>query len=363
MRGNDDQNDAMFIYTSPDSFVPKDHPLRPIRAMTDEALSRLSKEFSQIYSHTGRPSIPPERLLKALLLQALYSIRSNRLLAEQIGYSILFRWFIGMGLDERVWDHSTFSQNQDRLIGSDVAAKFFQAVNQQAQKAGLLSDEHFTVDGTLLEAWASVKSFQPKDGPPKDGSGGGRNSEIDFRGEKRSNDTHVSKTDPQAKLFRKGKGKEAKLSYMGHLLTENRNGLIVSACVTEATGTAEREAAEQMLIKSGGKRQRRRTVGADKNYDTKGFVSKIRSLRVTPHVAQNTSNRASAIDGRTTRHEGYQLSQRDRKRIEEPFGWMKMVAMLRKVRYRGTQKLNWHFLLTATAYNLVRMRNLGVAAS
>jgi transposase len=360
MRGNHDKNDAMFIYTSPDSFVPKDHPLRPIRTMVDEALSRLSKDFSKMYSHTGRPSIAPERLLKALLLQALYSIRSNRLLVEQIGYSILFRWFIGMGLDERVWDHSTFSQNQDRLLGSDVAAKFFQAVQQQAKKAGLLSDEHFSVDGTLLEAWASVKSFQPKDGPPK--SGGGRNGEVDFHGEKRTNDTHASKTDPQAKLFRKGKGKEAKLSYMGHLLTENRNGLVVSACVTEATGTAERDAAEQMLHKAGGKRQRRRTVAADKNYDTKSFIAQARALKVTPHVAQNNSHRASAIDGRTTRHNGYRLSQRARKRIEETFGWMKTIAQFRKVRYRGTQKLDWYFVFTATAYNLVRMRNLGVAA-
>lgn len=362
MRGNDDRNDAMFIYTSPESFVPKDHPLRPIRTMVDDALTRLSQDFSKMYSHTGRPSIAPERLLKALLLQALYSIRSNRLLVEQIGYSILFRWFIGMGLDERVWDHSTFSQNQQRLIGSDVATKFFQAVQQQAKKAGLLSDEHFTVDGTLLEAWASVKSFQPKDGPPKDGDSSGRNSEVDFRGEKRTNDTHESKTDPQSKLFRKGKGKEAKLSYMGHLLTENRNGLVVGGCVTEANGTAEREAAEQMLAKTGGKRRRRRTVAADKNYDTKGFVTKVRALKVTPHVAQNQSNRASAIDGRTTRHEGYRLSQRVRKRIEETFGWMKTVAQFRKVRYRGTEKLNWYFLFTATAYNLVRMRNLGVAA-
>jgi transposase len=355
MRGNNDQNDAMFIYTSPEGFVPKDHPLRPIRIMVDKALDSLSKDFSQMYSHTGRPSIPPERLLKALLLQTLYSIRSNRLLVEQIGYSILFRWFIGMALDEPVWDHSTFSQNQNRLIGSDVAAKFFKAIKQQAKKVGLLSDEHFSVDGTLLEAWASVKSFQPKDGPPKDG-GGGRNAEVDFHGEKRTNETHASKTDPQAKLFRKGKGKEAKLSYGGHLMTENRNGLVIEACITEATGTAE-----QMLRKTR-KGRRRRTVGADKNYDTKGFVAKMRELDVTPHVAQNTSNRSSAIDGRTTRHEGYRLSQRYRKRIEETFGWMKTVAQLRKVRYRGTEKLNWYFLFTATAYNLVRMRNLGVAA-
>ena len=361
MRGDNDRNDAMFIYASPESFVPKDHPLRPIRTMVDEALAKLSKDFSQMYSHTGRPSIPPERLLKALLLQALYSIRSNRLLVEQISYNVLFRWFIGMALDERVWDHSTFSQNQQRLIGSDVATKFFGAIQQQARKAELLSDEHFTVDGTLLEAWASVKSFQPKDGPPDEG-GSGRNGEVNFRGEKRTNDTHESKTDPQSKLFRKGNGKEAKLSYMGHLLTDNRNGLVVSACVTQASGTAEREAAEQMLQKTGKKRQRRRTVGADKNYDTKGFIAKVRALKVTPHVAQNQSNRASAIDGRTTRHDGYRFSQRARKRIEETFGWMKTVAQFRKVRYRGTQKLDWYFVFTATAYNLVRMRNLGVAA-
>ena len=358
MRGIDDKRDAMFIYLSPEDFVPADHPLRPIRTMVDAALEGLSAEFNRIYSHTGRPSIPPEKLLKALILQALYSIRSNRMLTEQIGYSILFRWFLGMALDEPVWDHSSFTQNQQRLIGSEAASRFFQRVLEQARKKKLLSAEHFTVDGTLLESWASLKSFQPRDGAPP--SGEGRNPEVDFKGTKRTNDTHASTTDPQAKLMRHGVGKEAKLCWMGHVLTENRNGLVVATSLTQASGTAEREAAEQMLRQA--KKRSRITLGADKGYDVKAFVETLRSLKVTPHIACRESHGSWAIDGRTTRHAGYHISQRARKRIEEVFGWLKTVGVFRKLRYIGQKKIAWYFTLALSVYNLVRMRSLGVAA-
>jgi len=358
MRGIDDKRDAMFIYLSPEDFVPADHPLRPIRSMVDAALEGLSAEFNRMYSHTGRPSIPPEKLLKALILQALYSIRSNRMLTEQIGYSILFRWFLGMALDEPVWDHSSFTQNQQRLIGSEAAGLFFQRVLQQARKKKLLSAEHFTVDGTLLESWASLKSFQPRDGAPP--SAEGRNPEVDFKGRKRTNDTHASTTDPQAKLMRHGLGKEAKLCWMGHVLTENRNGLVVATSLTQASGTAEREAAEQMLRET--RKRRRITLGADKGYDVKAFIETLRTLKVTPHIARRESRGSSAIDGRTTRHAGYHISQRTRKRIEEVFGWIKTVGVFRKLRYVGQEKIAWYFTLALSVYNLVRMRSLGVAA-
>lgn len=358
MRGNDNNTEALFVYLSPETFVPKNHPLRPIRAMADKALAELHNEFEAMYSHTGRPSIPPEKLLKGLLLQALYTIRSNRLLVEQIGYNVLFRWFLGLALDEDVWDHSSFSTNQERLINSDAAQKFLAKIVEQARKAKLLSDEHFSVDGTLIEAWASIKSFQPKDGPKPPV---GRNQEKDFHGKKLKNDTHASSTDPESRLFKKGAGKEAKLSYMGHALMENRNGLIVSGRVTHATGTAEREAGAEMVASVPG--TKRITVGGDKNYDTKDFVKTLRGLNATAHVAQNNTNRSSAIDGRTTRHEGYKVSLKIRKRIEETFGWIKTIGNLRKTRYRGVDKVDWYFNLTAAAYNLVRMRNLGVAAS
>jgi transposase len=348
----------MFIYLSPEDFVPADHPLRPIRTMVDAALEGLSAEFNRMYSHTGRPSIPPEKLLKALILQALYSIRSNRMLTEQIGYSILFRWFLGMALDEPVWDHSSFTQNQQRLIGSEAAGLFFQRVLEQARKKKLLSAEHFTVDGTLLESWASLKSFQPRDGAPP--SAEGRNPEVDFKGRKRTNDTHASTTDPQAKLMRHGLGKEAKLCWMGHVLTENRNGLVVATSLTQASGTAEREAAEQMLRKT--RKRSRITLGADKGYDVKAFVETLRSLKVTPHIACRENRGSAAIDGRTTRHAGYLISQRTRKRIEEVFGWLKTVGVFRKLRYIGQEKIAWHFTLALSVYNLVRMRSLGVAA-
>jgi len=359
MRGLEDRSDALFLYVSPDSFVPAEHPLRPIRLMADKALSSLSGEFDQMYSHTGRPSVPPEVLLKSLLLQILFSIRSNRSLVEQLGYNILYRWFLGVSLEERIWDHSTFSQNQERLIGTDLAAKFLQKIIEQAKEARLLSKEHFSVDGTLIEAWASIKSFQPRGKGP--GNRTGRNDSADFHGKTLKNDTHASTTDPESRLFRKGKGKESKLCYMGHVLMENRNGLVVDTRLTLAAGTAEREAAAEMVQNIPG--TRRVTVGADKGYDTEGFVATLRSLQATPHVARNDTNRKSAIDGRTTRHPGYEASGRIRKRIEETFGWLKTIGTLRKARYRGREKISWYFTLAVSAYNLVRMRNLGLGVA
>jgi transposase len=327
--------------------------------MADEALKNMSDRFDGMYAKTGRPSIPPEKLLRAQLIQMLYSVRSERLLMEEIDYSMLYRWFVGMNLDEPVWDVTVFTKNRNRLLEGDVAREFLAEVVRQAQRQGLTSDEHFTVDGTLIEAWASLKSFQRKDekkGPPDDLG----NPTVDFHGEKRSNDTHQSTTDPDARLARKGNGKEAKLSYTGNLLTENRNGLIVNTEVFQSNGTAERDAALVMLEQIPGCGQV--TVGADKGYDTKDFVSECRHpLRVTPHVAQNTKRRGgSAIDGRTTRHEGYELSQQKRKRIEECFGWLKTIALMRKVRHRGLEKVGWVFTFAAAAYNLVRMRKLTV---
>ena len=361
MRGFEEQTDALFVYISPESFVPKDHPLRPIREMVDTALENLSPVFCQMYSHTGRPSIPPERLLKAMLLQVLYSIPSNIKLVEQIHFSILFRWFLGLGLDEPVWDDSSFSTNQERLIQTDVAAKFLAEVLEQAKRKKLLSKDHFSVDGTLIQAWASIKSFKPRDddqNPPA-----GKNPTRDFRGEKLVNETHASTTDPEARLYRKSSTHEAKMSFAAHILTENRNGLVVVSKVTEADGFAERDAAETMLAKVAPKK-RRITVAADKNYDTKKLVKAMRTMKVTPHVAQNTERKGgSAIDGRTTRHSGYAVSQKFRKRIEEVFGWLKTTGQFRQTRYRGVEKINWHFTLAVAAYNLVRMRNLGVCAT
>lgn len=360
MRGKDVQQQAMFSYLSPEARVPKDHPLRPIRDMVNQALAELSGEFQAMYSREGRRSIPPEKLLRALLLQILYTIRSERLLMEQLEYNLLFRWFVGLSMDDQVWDHSVFSKNQERFLGSDLAAAFFARIQKQAAAAGLLSDEHFTVDGTLIEAWASLKSFRPKDAPPPEG-GGDRNPEVDFHGEKRLNQTHASTTDPEARLFKKGKGKEAKLCFMGHVLMENRHGLVVSPRLTAATGTAEREAAVAMVEAIPGRH--RITVGGDKAYDTREFVQSLRALKAVPHVAQNCNGRKSAIDGRTTRHSGYTVSQRLRKRVEEIFGWMKTVGNLRKTRHRGEDRVGWAFTLTAAAYNLVRMRNLIWASS
>jgi transposase len=361
MRGFEQQSDALFVYISPESFVPQDHPLRPIRQMVDLALEDLSPVFCQMYSHTGRPSVPPEQLLKAMLLQVLYSIPSNIKLVEQIHFSILFRWFLGLGLDEPVWDHSSFSKNQERLIETDVAAQFLAAILEQATSKKLLSKDHFSVDGTLIQAWASIKSFKPKDDdqePPA-----GKNPTRDFRGEKLVNDTHASTTDPEARLYRKSSTHEARMSFAAHVLTENRSGLVMASQVTGANGCAERSAAQEMLAKvAPGKR--RITVAADKNYDTKDFVKAARKLKVTPHVAQNTGRKGgSAIDGRTTRHSGYTVSQKFRKRIEEVFGWLKTTGQFRQTRYRGVTKINWYFTLAVAAYNLVRMRNLGVCVT
>ena len=354
MRGADDQSDFLFSYVSPEHRVPADHPLRPIRKMTDAALERLSGRFETMYSELGRPSIPPEQLLRALLLQYLYSVRSERLLIEQLDYNLLFRWFVGLGLDEPIWDHSTFSKNRDRLLAGDVGTAFFDAVLAEARTHRLLSDEHFTVDGTLLEAWASHKSFRPKDTadrPPDDPS----NPTVNFRGERRKNDTHQSTTDPEARLYKKGVGRPAQLAYLGHVLMENRSGLVVDTRVTPADGYGERDAALVMIAdRSGG----RVTLGGDKGYDYPEFVAALRQIEVTPHVAQNTTNRRSAIDARTTRHAGYAISQRRRKRVEEAFGWMKTIGLLRKLRHRGGPKVDWIFRFTAAAYNLIRIRNL-----
>jgi transposase len=360
MRGEDTQQGAIFSYLSPEQRVPADHPLRPIHKMTDRILARLSPRFEAMYSDTGRPSIAPEKLLRALLLQVLYTVRSERLLMEQLDYNLLFRWFVGLNMDDPVWVPTVFSKNRDRLLEGDVAEAFFDEVLAEAKSEGLLSDEHFTVDGTLLEAWASVKSFKRKDGgsdPPADNDPG--NPTVNFHQEKRSNETHQSTTDPEARLARKGDGKEAKLSYAGHVLMENRNGLIVNAQITQATGRAEREAAVAMVDEIPGQKQV--TLGADKNYDTQQFVADMRERQVTPHVAQNNNGRRSAIDGRTTGHAGYEISQRKRKKVEESFGWMKTVGLLRKLRHRGKEKVGWMFTFTAAIYNLVRIRNLATA--
>ena len=358
MRGCDERTGALFSYVDLEARVRADHPLRPIRAIVNEALAALEGEFAPLYAHLGRPSIPPEKLLRAMLLQAFYSIRSERQLMERIEFDLLFRWFVGLGIDDPAWDHSTFSKNRDRLLEGDIAAEFLAAILAQPRVKRLLSSDHFSVDGTLIEAWASMKSFRPKDGsgdePPVDS---GRNAEADFRGEKRSNATHASTSDPDAKLYRKGPGKEAKLCFMGHALMENRSGLLVGTCLTRADGHAERVAA-LALIEPHADRPRAITLGADKGYDAEDFVNELRSLRVTPHVAQNTSGRRSAIDGRTTRHAGYALSQRIRKRIEEAFGWIKMVAGQQKTRFRGVERVGFAFTFAAAAYNLVCLPRL-----
>jgi transposase len=344
---------------SPEKRVRKDHPLRTVRAMVDKVLQQLSPRFDAMYAKVGRPSIPPEQLLRAQLLQMLYSIRSERLLMEEIDYSMLFRWFIGLNLDDEVWDATVFTKNRDRLLEADVAKEFLAHVVAQARVKGLTSDEHFTVDGTLLEAWAGAKSFQPKDKKPVPPDDPG-NPTVNFRGERRSNETHASKTDPESLLARKGEGKESKLSYSGNLLVENRNGLIVDAEVFQANGTAERDAALVMLEKLPG--MQAVTVGGDKGFDTRDFVKECRNLRVTPHVAQNHERPGgSAIDGRITRYAGYAISQKKRKRIEECFGWLKTIALMRKVRHRGVCKVDWIFTFACAAYNLVRMRNLAAA--
>jgi transposase len=358
MRGDDQQQTGMFSYVSLEERVPPDHPLRAIRKTVDEVLRAMAKDFDGMYARTGRPSVPPERLLRAVLLQIFYSVRSERMLMEQMQYNLLFRWFVGLELDEPVWNHAVFSKNRERLLNQDVARAFFGRVLEQAKPH--LSDEHFSVDGTLIEAWASQKSFQRTEG--------GDDEPGQFRGQKRTNETHESKTDPDSRLYRKGHGQEAKLGYLGHVLMENRNGLVVDALLTQADGTAERDAALLLLYRKWRARRRRgqrgpMSVGADKGYDTRDFVETARAMNIRPHVARNTERSGgSAIDGRTARHASYRVSQGKRPLIEKIFGWMKQTGGMKKTKLRGLLKVSWQFLMTAAAYNLWRLPKLGQAA-
>jgi transposase len=359
MRGSDQQSGSLFSFVDLEARVRADHPLRPIRTIVNAALERLSPEFAALYAGVGRPSIPPERLLRALLLQAFYGLRSERQIVERLEFDLLFRWFVGLGIDDAAWDQTTFGKNRDRLLSGDVAARFLAEVLADRKVKQLLSTEHFSVDGTLIEAWASIKSFRSKDGsdePPAPG----RNGERDFHGERRSNDTHASTTDPDARLLRKSAGQEAKLCFMGHALMENRNGLIIGACLTQADGHAERVAALAM-IEPHADRQGRITLAADKGYDSEDFVNELRSMNVAPHVAAKI--RGSAIDGRTTRHPGYAASLRIRKRIEEAFGWAKGAAGFARTRHRGLARVGWQFTLAMAAYNLVRLPKLLASAA
>src|ERR1700739_1648413 len=360
MRGRDEGSEGFFSYVRLEERIPRDHPLRSIRALADEALAKLNRRFEGLYSTMGRPSIAPEMLLRATLLQAFFSVRSERMLMEQINYNLLFRWFVGLPMDAEVWHPTVFTHNRDRLLEAEVAHEFLAALLGLPRVKKLLSSEHFSVDGTLIDAWASMKSFRPKDGsgePPAPG----RNGERDFHNEKRSNETHASTTDPDARLYRKGPGQSAKLAYLGHVMMENRHALVIDTRLTLATGTAEREAALEMVADRPG--NHRITLGADKAYDVAEFIADLREYNVTPHVAQNTTKRRSAIDGRTTRHPGYVVSGRVRKRIEEVFGWSKAAAGFRKTHHRGLARVGWMFTLTATAYNLVRLPKLvGVVA-
>jgi transposase len=353
MRGDDRQQGAMWSYISPEQRIPVDHPLREIREMVNAVLKDMSRTFGRIYAKEGRPSIPPEHLLRALLLQVLYSVRSERMLMEQLDYNLLFRWFVGLNMDDPVWSPTTFSKNRERLIDAAIADKFFERVLVLAREAGFLSNEHFTVDGTLIEAWAGHKSFKPKDASGDDPNSGG-NADVDFRGQKRSNDTHASTTDPDARLYRKSHGTESKLCFAGHVLMDNRHGLAVDSRLTTATSRSEREAALEMA--AGVQDRSGVTLGADKGYDTRGFVEELRSLKITPHVAAKVKH--SAIDGRTTRHAGYATSQKKRKRVEEIFGWLKTIALLRKTRHRGKERVDWMLRFSLAVYNLVRIRNL-----
>jgi transposase len=364
MRGSDGQSGSLFSYVDLEARVRRDHPLRMIREITNAALDALSDDLGALYPpRLGRPSIPPERLLRAMLLQAFYGIRSERLLMERIEFDLLFRWFVGLGVDDPAWDHSSFTKNRDRLLEGRIAAKLLEAVLAQPKVTQLLSSDHFSVDGTLIEAWASIKSFRRKDGRDQDGDGPGRNAERSFHGEKRSNETHESTTDPEARLYKKGDGQAAKLCYMGHALMENRHGLAVGGGVSQATGTAERDTA-LALIDQRQPRRRRITLGADKAYDVTAFVQDLRARSVTPHIAIDGhlskigKPRKTAIDGRTTRHAGYDISQRCRKRIEEVFGWIKSSAGLAKVKLRGRDRVDAAFTLALAAYNLIRLPRL-----
>jgi len=384
MRGVEPQQSAMFSYVSLEERIPSDHPLRPVRVLVDRALVTLSPTFDAIYADHGRPSIPPEQLLRALLLQVLYTVRSERQLIEQLDYNLLFRWFVGLGIDDAVWVPTVFTKNRDRLLEGDVAQEFFTAVLAEAREAGLLSSEHFTVDGTLIQAWAGQKSFQrdsakasdegDDDAPPRPAvpkhrrkflppDDDRRNPTVSFHGERRSNTTHTSTTDPEARLAKKSRGSEAKLGYQGHLLTENRSGLAVATRVTLASGTAERDTAIR-LVRETPYRQERITVGGDKGYDTRQCVAELRVEGATPHLAQNdTVKHPTALDGRTTRHAGYAVSQRKRKCIEEIFGWLKTIGLMRQTRHRGVDRVGWMFTFATAVYNLVRIRNLTAAAA
>jgi len=363
MRGSDERSGSLFSYVDLEACVGGDHPLRTIRVIANAALSDLSKDFTALYTDFGRPSIAPEKLLRAMLVQAFYGIRSERQLMERLEFDLLFRWFVGLGVDDPVWDHSVFSKNRDRLLEGEIAAKFLSAVLAQPKVKRLLSSDHFSVDGTLIEAWASIKSFRRKDGGDHDQEGPGRNSERSFHKEKRSNETHQSTTDPDARLYKKADGQPAKLCYLGHALMENRHGLVVGGGISQATGTAEREAALE-LIDGRDRRRRRITLGADKAYDVTQFVHDLRDRSVTPHIAidghirKTGIPRKTAVDGRTTRHAGYDISQRCRKRIEEVFGWIKSSAGLAKVKLRGRDRVNTAFTLALAAYNLVRLPKL-----
>jgi transposase len=352
MRGPDTQPRQIFSYVTLEERVPADHPLREVRKIVDGVLKGMSKEFDKLYAAKGRPSIAPERLLRAQLLQVFYSIRSERLLMEQLDYNLLFRWFVGLELDEEVWNHSVFAKNRDRLLTEEVAGDFFARVKEAA--ASFMSNEHFTVDGTLIEAWAGQKSFRPKqnDDDPKPGAEG------DFKGQSRKNDTHESTTDADARLYRKGKGQEARLAYLGHIVVENRNGLIAEAMATQADGTAERDAGLIMANEIALNQRGRITMGGDKGYDQAEFVTTLQGIEVTPHVMQNTTNRRSAIDGRTTRHVGYQISLQKRWLVEKPFGWLKTIGPLRKVKLRGLPKISWLFVFFCAAFNLWRLPKL-----
>lgn len=363
MRGSDEKQQSLFSYKSMEQRVPEDHPIRWLRTSVDDILAELSPDFDRIYASQGRPSIPPEHLLKALLIQVLFTVRSERQLMEQLDYNLLYRWFVGLGMDDPVWDPTTFTKNRDRLLEADVANKFFEQVLSLARQHNLMSNEHFTVDGTIIEAWASHKSFRPKNEPKdKGGKGGtgGRNADVNFKGQKRLNDTHESTTDPDARLFRKSRPSGAQLCYLGHVLMENRNGLVVSTRVTEADGFAEREAAKSMLRKRSSKR--RITLGADKGYDSDDFVQDLRELNVTPHIAQNiNSRRGSQIGKEVTRHPGYAVSQVKRKLVEQCFGWGKTIGGIRKTRFKGLAKVNWMMTFAMAAYNLIRVKNLVLA--
>jgi transposase len=362
MRGNEEKQIDAFSYVSMEDRIPAKHPIRPFKKMVNEILLDMDKDFNGLYADSGRPSIAPEYLLRASILQILYSVRSERQLMDQIDFNILFRWFVGLSIDAPVWDHSTFTKNRDRLLESDIAKLFFAKVVERARKKRFLSDEHFTVDGTLIEAWASMKSFQPKAGESgktdAGPQGGDKNPDVDFRGQKRSNDTHESKTDGEARLYKKSKGSESKLAYLGHVLMENRNGLAVDVEVTLASGTAERDAAKTMAGRL--KDRKRRTLGADKGYDAAEFAKDLREMEITPHIAQKKNGKS--LDGRTTRHEGYAISQVKRKRVEEIFGWAKTVGLIRKAKVRGKDKVDWLFTMSIAVFNLVRMRNLEAEA-